>query len=80
MNENLDPSKNNLNADELEIDKALRPLTLSDFNGQKQVIDNLKSFIFVQAANERDKFLLIFFRITSIKRNKNIKVFSLKYY
>ncbi len=35
MNENLDPSKNNLNADELEIDKALRPLTFSDFNGQK---------------------------------------------
>ena len=50
MNENLDPSKNNLSADELEIDKALRPLTFSDFNGQKQVIDNLK--IFVQAANE----------------------------
>ena len=55
MNENLDPSKNNLNADELEIDKALRPLTFSDFNGQKQVIDNLK--IFVQAANEREEAL-----------------------
>ena len=55
MNENLDPSKNNLSADELEIDKALRPLTFSDFNGQKQVIDNLK--IFVQAANERDEAL-----------------------
>ena len=55
MNENLDPSKNNLSADELEIDKALRPLTFSDFNGQKQVIDNLK--IFVQAANEREEAL-----------------------
>ncbi len=55
MNENLDPSKNNLSADELEIDKALRPLTFSDFNGQNQVIDNLK--IFVQAANEREEAL-----------------------
>ena len=55
MNENLDPSKNNLSADELEIDKALRPLTFSDFNGQKQVIDNLK--IFVHAANEREEAL-----------------------
>ena len=26
MNENLDPSKNNLSADELEIDKSLRTL------------------------------------------------------
>ena len=55
MNENLDPSKDNLNSDEIEIDKALRPLTFSDFNGQKQVIDNLK--IFVQAANERSEAL-----------------------
>ena len=51
MNENLDPSKDSLNNEELEIDKALRPLSFSDFNGQTQVIENLK--IFVQAANER---------------------------
>ena len=55
MNQNLDPTKDNLNNDELEIDKALRPLTFSDFNGQEQVIDNLK--IFVQAANEREEAL-----------------------
>ena len=55
MNENLDPSKDNLNSDEIEIDKALRPLSFSDFNGQNQVIDNLK--IFVQAANERSEAL-----------------------
>lgn len=55
MNENLDPSKDNFNNDELEIDKALRPLSFSDFNGQTQVIENLK--IFVQAANERSEAL-----------------------
>ena len=43
MNENLDPSKDNLNSDEIEIDKALRPLSFSDFNGQNQVIDNLSA-------------------------------------
>ena len=55
MNENLDPSKDSFNSDEIEIDKALRPLSFSDFNGQKQVIENLK--IFVQAANERSEAL-----------------------
>ena len=55
MNQNLDPTKDNFNNEELEIDKALRPLSFSDFNGQKQVIDNLK--IFVQAANERSEAL-----------------------
>ena len=51
MNESLDPTKENLNPEEVEIDKALRPLNFSDFNGQKSVIDNLK--IFVEAANQR---------------------------
>ena len=55
MNENLDPSKENFSSEEIEIDKALRPLSFSDFNGQKQVIDNLK--VFVQAANEREEAL-----------------------
>ena len=51
MNENLDPSKINLSQEDIEVDKALRPLSFSDFNGQKQVIDNLK--VFVEAANQR---------------------------
>ena len=51
MNESLDPTKENLNPEEVEIDKALRPLNFTDFNGQKSVIDNLK--IFVEAANQR---------------------------
>ena len=55
MNESLDPTKENLNPDEVEIDKALRPLNFSDFNGQKSVIDNLK--IFVEAANQRSDAL-----------------------
>ena len=55
MNESLDPTKENLNPDEVEIDKALRPLDFSDFNGQKSVIDNLK--IFVEAANQRSDAL-----------------------
>ena len=55
MNENLDPSTDNFNNDELEIDKALRPLSFLDFNCQTQVIENLK--IFVQAANERSEAL-----------------------
>ena len=55
MNENLDPSKINLSQEDIEVDKALRPLSFSDFNGQKQVIDNLK--VFVEAANQREEAL-----------------------
>ena len=55
MNESLDPTKENLNPEEDEIDKALRPLNFSDFNGQNSVIDNLK--IFVEAANQRSDAL-----------------------
>jgi len=55
MNENLDPTNENFSNEDLEIDKALRPLSFDDFNGQKQVLDNLK--IFVQAANQRSEAL-----------------------
>ena len=55
MNENLDPTNENFSKEDLEIDKALRPLNFDDFNGQKQVLDNLK--IFVQAANQRSEAL-----------------------
>ena len=33
MNENLDPTSDSFNNDDLEIDKALRPLSFSDFSG-----------------------------------------------
>ena len=55
MNENLDPTNDNFSNEDLEFDKALRPLKFEDFNGQNQVLDNLK--IFVQAANQREDAL-----------------------
>ncbi|MGB1269427.1 MAG: Holliday junction branch migration DNA helicase RuvB [Flavobacteriaceae bacterium] len=55
MNENLDPTNNNYSSSELDIDRALRPLSFDDFAGQDQVLENLK--IFVQAANLRDEAL-----------------------
>lgn len=55
MNENLDPSKQNITSEELDLERKLRPLTFEDFTGQDQVIENLK--IFVQAANLRDEAL-----------------------
>ena len=55
MNENLDPTNDNFSNEDLEFDKALRPLNFEDFNGQNQVLDNLK--IFVQAANQREDAL-----------------------
>lgn len=55
MNENLDPTGENLTPQELDIEKKLRPLSFSDFTGQDQALENLQ--IFVQAANLRDEAL-----------------------
>ncbi|MGO3181387.1 MAG: Holliday junction branch migration DNA helicase RuvB [Aequorivita sp.] len=55
MNENLDPSGENLSSQELEIEKKLRPLSFDDFTGQDQALENLQ--IFVQAANLRGEAL-----------------------
>ena len=55
MNENLDPSSDNLSNEELDIEKKLRPLEFDDFTGQDQILENLK--IFVEAANQRDEAL-----------------------
>jgi holliday junction DNA helicase RuvB len=55
MNEHLDPTSQNYNADELDLEKKLRPLSFDDFTGQEQVLENLK--IFVQAANLRGEAL-----------------------
>jgi len=51
MNENLNPSNENYSSEDLDIERALRPLAFEDFAGQDQVLENLK--IFVQAANLR---------------------------
>ena len=55
MNEHLDPTNHNYNAEELDLEKKLRPLSFDDFTGQDQVLENLK--IFVQAANLRGEAL-----------------------
>ena len=55
MNENLNPSNTNHSSEELEVDKALRPLTFLDFSGQDSVIKNLD--VFVAASNKRNDAL-----------------------
>mgnify|MGYP000374412240 CR=1 FL=1 len=55
MNEYLDPSADGFSDIELDIEKALRPISFDDFTGQEQVLENLK--IFVEAANQRGEAL-----------------------
>lgn len=55
MNENLDPTGDNLSPEEFDIERALRPISFDDFTGQAQVLENLK--VFVQAANLRGEAL-----------------------
>jgi Holliday junction DNA helicase RuvB len=55
MNENLDPSSENLNPTERDIEKVLRPQEFEDFTGQDKILENLK--IFVKAAKLRGEAL-----------------------
>ncbi|GIZ14571.1 Holliday junction branch migration DNA helicase RuvB [Capnocytophaga catalasegens] len=55
MNEHLNPNKDRFSAQELDIEKALRPLSFDDFTGQEVVLENLK--VFVKAANLRGEAL-----------------------
>ena len=55
MNENLDPTNQRYNPEELDLEKRLRPLAFDDFSGQDQILDNLK--VFVEAANLRNEAL-----------------------
>lgn len=55
MNEHLDPSTDNFSSEELDIDRALRPINFDDFTGQEQILENLK--VFVEAANLRGEAL-----------------------
>ncbi len=55
MNENLDPTGENFSSEELDVERALRPLEFDDFAGQDKVLDNLK--VFVEAANQRGEAL-----------------------
>ena len=51
MDESFDIRDSNLGNNETELDQRLRPLSFSDFQGQQQILENLK--IFVQAARMR---------------------------
>lgn len=51
MNENLNPTNENLSSEDNDIERALRPLSFDDFAGQDQILENLK--IFVEASNKR---------------------------
>lgn len=55
MNENLDPNTNRLSAADKEFEKAIRPAEFADFQGQKQVIENI--MVFVHAAKGRGEAL-----------------------
>ncbi|WP_298419018.1 Holliday junction branch migration DNA helicase RuvB [uncultured Kordia sp.] len=55
MNEHLNPNSDNYSPEELDVEKALRPLSFEDFTGQDQVLENLQ--VFVQAANLREEAL-----------------------
>lgn len=55
MNQNLDPSGKSASSEDRMIDKALRPERLSDFTGQKKLVENLA--IFIAAANQRGEAL-----------------------
>lgn len=55
MNENLNPSADNLSGAEQEIERVLRPLEFDDFAGQDKVTENLR--VFVKAAKLRAESL-----------------------
>ena len=55
MNENLDPSKENLTSADSDFDKFLRPKNFEKFSGQGKIVENLK--IFVQASKLRGESL-----------------------
>lgn len=53
--QNFNIRKENLSLADREFEKQLRPLTFSDFKGQKQIIENL--IVFVTAAKQRGESL-----------------------
>jgi Holliday junction DNA helicase RuvB len=55
MSENFNIRKDSLTLSEKEFEKQLRPLSFTDFKGQKQVMDNL--LVFVTAARQRAEAL-----------------------
>lgn len=55
MNENLDPTQQHLSASDKEFERTIRPAQFTEFQGQKQVLENL--MVFVHAAKGRGEAL-----------------------
>jgi Holliday junction DNA helicase RuvB len=55
QNPNLDSTGENFTPEEKTIEKALRPISLSDFSGQPKIVENLQ--VFIQAAKLRNEAL-----------------------
>jgi len=54
-NPHLDPSGASFGDEDKQVEKALRPQALEDFNGQPKIVENLQ--IFIQAARQRGEAL-----------------------
>lgn len=55
QNPNLNPDGDQLNTEDQQIEKSLRPKALKEFSGQPKIVENLK--IFIAAANQRGEAL-----------------------
>ena len=54
-NEHLDPTNEQYTPEEKQVERALRPKALSEFEGQPKLVENLQ--VFIQAANMREEAL-----------------------
>jgi len=54
-NPHLDPTDEHFTPEEQQFERALRPKALTDFSGQKQIVENLE--IFISAAKQREEAL-----------------------
>jgi len=54
-NPHLDPSGASFGDEDKQVEKALRPQALEDFNGQPKIVENLR--VFIQAARQRGEAL-----------------------
>ena len=55
MNQHLDPTQAHFKPEEKQVEKALRPKELLEFNGQPKIVENLN--IFIKAAKMREEAL-----------------------
>ena len=55
MNEDINPNNEDFSDEELEIEQVLRPKEFADFEGQENIVGNLK--VFIEAAKQREDSL-----------------------